>query len=65
MAKYSKELWHMTKAERIEIAARKLLVAMDRQYGQPVFSQNVEQARQDLQMLLPDSRDERDKSRAV
>ena len=49
--------------ETIEKAARALLDAMDAQYGHPLFSQNVEQARGELRRYLPATRDLRDKSR--
>ncbi|HXU07251.1 MAG TPA: hypothetical protein VN903_40140 [Polyangia bacterium] len=43
--------------------AGKLLDAMDRQHGQPLFSMNVDRERNLLRELIPRSRDAADASR--
>jgi len=49
--------------EELERAARRLLDAMDRQFGAPLFSMSVEEARNALRLLLPRTVNERDRSR--
>jgi hypothetical protein len=53
----------MPRAELIEVRARALLDAMDRQYGQPPFSMNVRDEYDKLRALLPRRLDPQDKSR--
>jgi len=48
---------------QLVIAARDLLDAMDRQYGQPIFSASVDAARKNLRTLVPRTRSPLDKSR--
>jgi hypothetical protein len=50
----------MTRAERIELAARELIAALDRQYGGPPLSLNSSEALAALRALLPPERDEAD-----
>jgi hypothetical protein len=51
--------------EQLEAAARILLAAMDRQYGNSPFSRRVNDARGSLRQLLPVSRDDADKAVAA
>jgi hypothetical protein len=46
----------------LELAARHLLAALDRQHGGGPFSLNVTDAREALRRLVPPERDERDRA---